>query len=200
MVKLRFGLLAVLFFGISVSVFPAAQVAHFNILLFGDKIGNLTVSKEIRADGTELYLLDSWSKAKILWVNHEDVTHYEVVYKDGKLISSKFKESESGTVKRWNNVTWDGHQYNVDGYKGKRTFSQTPTYSIVSVYFSSMQNVKRIFYEAEADFSPVENADPNTWEFKSSDGNRNVYHFVNGRVQNMEFHVSIATVKMVRVD
>ena len=200
MIKLRFGLLATLFFGISIAGFSATQVAHFNILLFGDKIGNLTVSKEVRADGTELYLLDSWSKAKILWINHEDVTHYEVVYKDGKLISSKFKELESGTVKRWNNVTWDGNQYNVDGYKGKRTFKESPSYSIVSVYFSSMQNVKRMFYEAEADFSPVENPEPNTWEFKSSDGNRNVYHFAHGRVQNMEFHVSIATVKMVRVD
>jgi hypothetical protein len=178
----------------------AAEVSHFNILLFGDKIGSLIASKEVRSDGTELYLLDSWSKAKVLWINHENTTHYEVIYKDGKLISSKFKEIENGELKRWTNITWDGKQYCVDGYKGKRTFTEAPTFSIVSIYFGNIQNAKRVFYEAEADFNELQHPEQNTWEFKSSDGNRNVYHCVNGKVQNMEFHVSVATVKMVRVD
>ena len=131
---------------------------------------------------------------------HQNTTHYEVIYKDGRLISSRFKELEKGELKRWNNITWDGKQYNVDGYKGKRTLSETPTFSIVSLFFSNTQNVKRIFYEAEADFSEVEHPENNTLEFKSSDGNRNVYHYVNGKAQSMEFHVSIASVKMVRVN
>jgi len=200
MKNMRFVFVFLLLFCNFYRAFSAKEVAQFNILLFGDKIGNLTVSKEVQPDGTELYLLDTYSKAKIFWINKENITHYEVLYKGGKLISSKFKEVENGETKRWNNISYDGKQYTVDGYKGKHSFTEVPTYSVVSVYFKSMQDVKRMFYEAEGDYSSLEHPDAATWEFKSSDGNRNVYHFVNGRVQNMEFHVSIATVKMVRVN
>jgi hypothetical protein len=70
----------------------AIEVSHFDILLFGDKVGTLTISKELRADGTELYILDSYSKAKVLWINRENTTHYEVVYKNGKLCPRALKK------------------------------------------------------------------------------------------------------------
>ena len=185
---------------LSLKSFSAKETILFDITLFGDKIGVLIVTRESMSDGTELYTLNSKSKAKILWINRENTIHYEDVYKDGKMISSNFKETENGQVKRWTNINWDGKVYAVDGYKGKRTFTEAPTYSIVSIYFNDMKNVKRIFYEAEADFNDLQNPEPDTYEFKSSDGNRNVYHYVNGKAQRMEFHVSIATVKMKRTN
>jgi len=200
MKNMRFCLITFLFvFGL-IEACSSKEIARFNIILWGNKIGNLTASKETRPDGSELYLLDTWSKAKVLWITRENVTHYEVIYKDGKLISSTFREVENGEVKRWSNVKWDGAQYNVDGARGKKIFTEPPTYSIVTVYFQSMQNVKRMFYEIEGDFNELKHPDPGTWEFKSSDGNRNVYHFENGKVKNMEFHVSFATIKMERVN
>jgi hypothetical protein len=115
-------------------------------------------------------------------------------------VSSRFKEIENGALKRWTNVSWDGKQYNLEGYKGKQTFTQAPTLSIVSLFFNGISGSNKIFYEAEGDFSDLQHPDATTLEFKTSDGNRNVYHYVNGRAQSMEFHVSIATVKMVRVN
>ena len=180
--------------------FAATETIHFNILLFGDKIGDMTVSREQKNDGTEFYVLETKSKAKLLWIDKDNYTHYEVTYKNGRLVSSTHKEMENGKVKRWTNVHWDGSKYVVESYKGNRTFTEVPTYSIVTVYFKDIRNVKRIFYEAEADFSDLEHPEPDTWEFKSSDGNRNVYHFENGKIKSMDFHVSIATVKMVRTN
>jgi hypothetical protein len=200
MINMRYGLVLALLLCDVHQAQSAVEWARFNILLFGDSIGHLNISKETRDDGSDLYLFDSHSKAKILWIVHENITHYEVVYRDGKLISSKFKEIENGEVKRWTNISFDGRQYNVDSYKGKWSFTETPVFSIATLYFNSMQNVKRIFYEAEGDFNDVQHPDTNTWEFKSSDGNRNIYHYLNGKAQNMEFRVSIATVKMVRVN
>lgn len=189
-----------LFLLVTLNGFSAKETVLFDILLFGDKIGGLTVTKETRNDGSELYTLDTKSKAKILWINKENTTHYEVIYKGGKLISSFFKETENGEVKRWNKITYDGKSYLLDGYKGKKTFTEAPVFSIVSVYFNDMKNVSRIFYEAEGDFNSLQNPEENTYEFKSSDGNRNVYHYLNGKIHHMEFHVSIATVKMVRTN
>jgi hypothetical protein len=169
------------------------------MFLFGDKIGVMTVTHEQKPDGSEVYSLESNSKAKFLWLNYENYTRYDVVYKEGKLISSVHKDTENGKMKRWSNIKWDGSQYNVDSYKGKISFTQQPDYSIVTIYFKEIKNVKRIFYEAEADFNEMKKGDePETWEFKSSDGHRNVYHFEKGKIKSMEFHVTIATIKMVR--
>ena len=178
-----------------------AETINFDILLFRDKIGVATVSLETKQDGSEVYVLETKSKAKFLWINRDNYTRYEVIYKDGKLISSTHKEVENEEVKRWTNIKWDGSKYLVDSYKGKRIFTEAPVYSIVSVYFKDIRNVKRIFYEAEADFNELKKSEePDTWEFKSSDGNKNVYHFRNGKIRAMEFHVSIATVKMIRTN
>ncbi|HWB61910.1 MAG TPA: hypothetical protein VG603_00260, partial [Chitinophagales bacterium] len=65
-------------------------------------------------------------------------------------------------------------------------------------FFNVPQNVSRIYYEMESDFSNLQKTDTNTWEFKGSDGSRNVYHYTNGQITSTEFHVSIATVKLVR--
>jgi hypothetical protein len=177
-----------------------AQTIVFDMNAFGQDIGRMTVTRIQEKDGGEFYVLETKSKAKVLWINRENYTHYEVRYKDGKLISASHIETENGKTKRWSKVNFDGKLYQVDSYKGKKTFSEAPNYSIVTIYFKDYQKVQRIFYEAETDFSDLKHPDNNTIEFKSSDGNRNVYHFENGKIKSMEFHVSIATVYMNRLN
>lgn len=177
-----------------------AQTIWFDMFLFNEKIGSMKVVRTTAADSTEHYMLETTSKAKFLWIEREGITRYEVTYRMGRLQSSKHTETENGKLKRWTNVTWNGKAYEVNSYKGKRSFTEAPVFSIVTIYFKDIRNAKRIFYEAEADFNTLQQTDAETWEFKSSDGNRNVYHFKNGRVYRMEFHVPLATVKMIRRD
>ena len=199
--KLPVAVLSVMFLGLlQIPVFAGTETIHFNVLLFGDKIGDMNVSREDKGEGTVVYVLETKSKAKVLWIDKENFTRYEVTYKNGKLVISTHKEIENGKLKHWTNVRWDGSKYLVESYRGSRTFTEAPVYSIANIYFDDITNVKKIFYEAEADFSPMQHPEPNTWEFKSSDGNRNIYHFENGKIKDMEFRVSIATVKMVRTN
>ncbi len=178
----------------------STETVVFDMILFGDKIGSMTVTREEKPDGIEYYTLETRSKAKFLWVDHNNFTRYEVTYKNGVLISSNHSESDNGKVQRWTKVDRRGDTYFVDGYKGKKTFTEAPFYSIVTVYFKNIANVNRIFYEPEGDFSTLKkSSEAETWEFKSSDGNKNVYHFKNGKIHSMDFHVSVVTVKAVRV-
>ncbi len=176
-----------------------AQTITCNIMLFGDKVGERVATRTQLADGTEHYTLHSKLKAKVLWINYENESHAESDYKNGKFVSSTQREVQNGSVKRWCNTKWDGTKLVVDSYKGKKTYNELPGYSIPPIYFKGLQGVARVFYEAEGDFCKVEKTDSDTFEFKSSDGTKNVYHFVNGLLDHMEFHVSIASVKMVRV-
>lgn len=193
-------LLFFLFLNPATIAFAGVEIHHYDILLFGDKIGSMYSSKEVKPDGSEVYIIESNSQAKVLWINRSNYSRYETVYKGGQFISSVYTEIENGKKTRWGTVKWDGKKYLVDNYSGKRTFTEIPDYTVVSLYYGDVSKMKRIFYDAEADFNEVEHDDANTVEFKSSDGHRNVYHFVNGVLDHLEVHVSFATVKMVRVN
>lgn len=170
----------------------------FDIQLFGDKIGEMTITKEVKPNGEEYYLVESYSKAKILWITRDNKSRYEFTFKEGRLIETKFTEEEGGKISRWGNMKWDGKQYAVANHKGKKTFTEHPQYSIPSIYFTDGKKINRIYYDSEAEFVNVQHPDENTMEFKTSDGHRNVYHYQNGKLHHLEVHISIATVKMVR--
>lgn len=178
----------------------AIQTIHFDISVFGNKVGVMTVTRDERPGGIEFYTLSEHSKAKIFWSKREETTQYEVTYKDGLLISSMHKEYVNGKLHRWTNITQHVNVYQVDSYKGKRTFTEAPVYSNVTIYFKDIRNVKRIFDESEADFDAVEHPQSGTVLFKSSNGYKNIYHFVNGQIKDAEIKFFFASVKIVRTD
>lgn len=181
--------------------FKAAEprAMKFTIYLFGDSIGSMTITRQFLSDGMERYIIKSASSAKILWVKRDNYSDYEFTCKNGSLLSTTYKETEGGKVTRWGNMKFDGTKYIVNNYRGTFSFTEVPQYSIVSIYFGDMRLARRRYYDTEAEFVNVDHPDENTIEFKTSDGHRNVYHYINGQLHHLEVHVSIATVKMVRV-
>ncbi len=176
-----------------------AQTISFEIRVFGSAIGRMDVTRVHNADGSDLYTIESNSKAKVLWITKTYWSKFEAVYRDGRFISSSHKETENGKMKRWAKVSFDGQKYNVESDKGARSFTEFPEHTDVSLYFEDYRKIKRLFYLADADFDVVSHTDDNTLEFKSTDGHRNVYFFENGKIKGMEFHLSLATVYMTRL-
>lgn len=175
-----------------------AQNLAFTLYLFGDSIGNSKITKK-HEGSNDVYVLDTYAKAKILWVTRENHTHYEAVYHDGRLQSSVYYEINNGKKDKWSNIKFDGRQYNADTYMGKKTWTEAPTHSIGTMYCDGYApNKKRFFNEAQADFNELSFPQANVIEFKSSDGNRNVYHFKNGQIDDVECHTSIATLHIRR--
>lgn len=183
----------------SLCAVSTAQTVLYEVSLFGNRIGYMSVTRTVAKDSSETYILDTKIKARVLWIKKEVWTHYEVVYKNGKLFSSQQIETDNGTVKSKTNIAFNGKQYQVESLSGKRTFTEAPVQSIVTLFMHGMRHGTRLFYEAGADFNTLVKTDPDTYEFKSSDGNRNVYHFKNGLIQEAEVHASIATIHMVKV-
>ncbi|MBS1623169.1 MAG: hypothetical protein JST83_04080 [Bacteroidetes bacterium] len=177
----------------------SAQTIVYDMTVLGSKFGKMVVSHKVQ-DSTELYTLDAKGKATILWMDFENETIQEVRYKGGKLISSSYREIENGKTKKWNKVSYDGHQYQVESQSGRRSFSEVPLYSVISLYFTDPMQRSRIFHEAEASYTGLKRVDANTLEIKNADGSRSVYRYEKGKLNTMEFHLAIATVYMRRTD
>ncbi len=175
-----------------------AQTKVFEMTVLGFKFGKMIVNRTVLPDSTEVYTLNASGKATIFWIDFVSETKQEVRYKNGKLVSAHYTEIENGKVKRWTKIAYDGKEYQVDSHKGKRKFSQTPVFSVASLYFNNADDHKQVFYEAEANFTTLKQSKDKV-EFTTSDGQKSVYHFNNGELQKMEFHISIATVYMERI-
>ena len=188
--------LCVMFLFSALYGFSGPETLSYDIIVFNTTVGKMVITHDKQPDGTDLYNLVTSSKAKFLWLNKTNDSQYQLIYKAGKLISSTFKEIENGELKRWCNIKWDGVKYLVDGYKGKRTFTDNISVSTITAYFDGSKKINRIFYESEGDVANIEYPEPGTMEFKTSDGHKSVYHYVNNKVNNTEFKLSFATVYM----
>jgi hypothetical protein len=176
-----------------------AQKLVFNMILFGDSVGLSIVSKTHDANGIDNYVLDSRIQAKILWITRTNKTHYESRYKNGKLISASYYEINNGKKDKWSNVQFDGKEYIAETQLGKKTFTEVPTFSVGPLYCDRYNpDRKRFFSDTDGEYIDLKFPEPNVIEFKSPDGNRNVFHFKNGQITDAEFHTTIATVYLKR--
>lgn len=166
---------------------------------FGIHFGTMTVTRVQENDTTVSYKLFAKGYLKFLGMERNDETHNEVIYKNEKLFSSCYKQIESGELKKWTTIKFDGKHYQVDSYKGKRSFIEAPAFSVLSMYFMLPKNLSRIFDESECNYCNIKYQDENTIEIKNSEGNRSVYHYTKGVLTEMEFHISIATVHMKKI-
>ena len=189
---------ALVAFLFSVTVFGREQV-HFDLFLFGNKIGTMTVSKHVSGD-TVHYFLESYSKAKVLWMNYEDVTYMKVKYVKAKLHSAYYKEDMNQKLKYLTDLSFDGTQYTVTTKNGTRNIIPDNYPSLLSLYFTEPLHTPKIYFEAQLFATPIEKKAPSHYVFKTKEGNENEYIYRNGKLDELILHTSIATVKMKRVN
>lgn len=165
----------------------------------GIDFGLMTVTKTIESDSSETYTLKAKGYLKVLWMERDDETRNTVRYKNGKLLSSSYTQMESKVTTNWNTVSFDGKNYVVNSNQGKYFLPETPSFSVLKLYFTYPKSLTRIFSEAEGGFINIKHVNDNSVEIKDTKGNRSVYLYKNGAIDKLEFHTSIAKVNMKRI-
>ena len=178
-----------------VSTPPATESIQWDILLWGNKIGRLTGTHRLQENGLEVYEMSSESRAKIMWIDKEVSSHLEVVMKDGRMVSSVYKEIEDGKLKSWYNIKPNGNGYQADGHKGPKNIQTAVLFPLCAIYFKELTKAAKGFDEAGADFVDLEPAGPGCWEYKAN-GGRYVVYTQNGRATKIDVHTSIVKVVM----
>jgi len=177
----------------------SAEEAVFEMSVFGYTFGKLVVTKTQENDSTVRYTLNAKGKTNFLWMKREDETIYDVRYQNGKLVSSTHKQIETGVLKHWTNMVFDGVLLKIQSDKGVRSLISPPDYSVLRMYFEPLLQRSKVFHEAEGNYVNVVYKPDGTAEIKLSDGSRTVYKFEQGRIADMDIHLSIARVRITRV-
>jgi hypothetical protein len=84
---MRVVFLILLSFSLGLNVF--AQNFKYEVILLNKKIGDLNVSKT-NSNGTERYLLNSESMAKVLFMKQSSKINFDVLFNSGSLVKSLY--------------------------------------------------------------------------------------------------------------
>ena len=177
----------------------ASDAIKFDVILYGKKIGSMTINKEVRND-TVSYVLQGRSTAKILWMEYDDISRYEVKYKGDKILYCKYKEDMNGKLKHFTELTYDGKEYKATTKSGIKKITPDVAPSLLWLYYNEPVNVSKIFYEAQLISTPLEMKNPGHYIFKNNEGHNNEYIYRNGRLEELIFETPIATVRMKRAN
>ena len=177
-----------------------AEEITFDMSVWGFKFGQMTVTKTMANDSTEVYDMEASGKVNFLWMKKEGSTKYKVTVVNGQMISSSYIRKVNGETDYWNEVVFDGEKYVVKSNKGDRSFTEIPDYSVLELYFNPTTEHKRIYCEAESEFSTLSTPKENGFELNCTDGSRTSYFLKDGKIDRLDIHASLATLKMKRVN
>lgn len=177
----------------------SAQLQKYDVFLFGKKIGYMNVKRTIMADGSVFYSLETLSETKILFKHTKALAKSDVTYKNGRLTDAWYQYTENDEIERYSKTTFDGKTYQIHNENGKFSHSEPLGYSLIRMYYEEPKTISRLWLEPEGVFCNLKSTAPGVYEYKSPNGNRNVFKYKNGQVDEMEFHLTLVSVTMKRV-
>lgn len=178
-----------------------AEEIVFEMSVFGIKFGTMTLTRTMENDSTELYTVHVKGKADFLFIQREEESKYRVRYRNGILFSSEYRHINKGKTEKWANIRQVDGQYRIETNEGVRTMKEMTDYSIIKFYFDPDQPRTRIFCEEDCSFSTMQrDVAANTVKITCKDGSRSTYYLDQGRIERMDIHLAVGTVKMMRME
>lgn len=169
------------------------QTLKYDVILFGDKIGSLTAVRNVKADSTIEYHVNSNSEAKVLWVNKKSELKSDVVFKQGKLHSSNVN-SVTEEAKNEIKILWDKAKYLIQKGTETTVCNENICYTTTMLYFWEPKNINRIFSERVGMFVKLMKNSDGNYEMTMPDGVTSIFKYRNGIAYEIELKKTLGSV------
>lgn len=177
-----------------------AERIVFEMSVFGYTFGEMVLTKSVKNDSVEVYTLNSKGETNILWLNRKGESSLVVEYRNGKLYSSSYKYFNRGELEKWSETSFDGEKYVAKTSDGELEFTESPSYSLIKLYFDPSLKADSIFCEEDGSYAQVEHdMEKGIFDVSCQDGSKSTYHVSNGLVEVMEIHLGLGSVKLKRI-
>lgn len=161
-----------------------AQTRVYDVELFGKKIGTSTIERTDEGNGEVRYQLNSSSKINTFFVNKSSVMNFDVMYKDGRLLSAYCKDVKDGLTKI-TTVLWDGMKYVIKKEGEDLQLNQLIDFSAIQLYFMEPAGKTKIFSERLGTFCDFLKENDGVYSCKLGNVD-NIYRYKNGVLYELE--------------
>lgn len=186
-------------FCLIIGSYAFAERIEFDMSVFGFKFGKMILTKNVINDSIVHYTLNAKGKTDFLWMKREEESVFNVEYRNGKLYSSDYEYLNKGEIEKWSKIRYNGTEYVIESNEGDRVVKEHLDYSLIKLYFEPDTKRSIVFCEEDCSYAEVK-LDDEKLKIHCKDGSRSTYHVKDGRVEAMEIHLSVATVKLTRVN
>jgi hypothetical protein len=157
----------------------------YEVELFGKQIGTAVIERIDKGNGETEYIMNSNTHVNLLFTSKYSVLHFDVVYKDGKLISSYYKNVKDDMTEIAS-VAYDGVKYIIHRGQDVFTLNQAIDFSVAMLYFTEPLGHSRIFSERLGKFINLNNISKDVYQSVQDNGVTNLYRYSNGILYEIE--------------
>lgn len=155
-----------------------AQRHQYEIVLFGNAIGNGNASRTISSNGVLNYQLKTKASAHVMFKDRTSQSDIDMQYKGDLLHSCKLKREKDGVWQDIEIVYENGTHYFIEnGVKEK--VSKPITFTTTQLFFEEPVGVAEIYVERLNIFAPIIKKDEGLYK-TVIEGGDNYYRYENG--------------------
>jgi hypothetical protein len=162
-----------------------AQRNVYDVILFGNKIGQTVVERKDEGNGKVNYTLRSKSEAQVIFTKKTSETFFDITYLNGQLFSAYTKDIKDG-VTQVSNIIWQGTQYLIKKGSEMLHVNNPIDFSSIHLYFTEPKGRTSIFSERIGDYCTFVKTGEGVYECKLANGVNNIYRYRNGILYELE--------------
>jgi len=170
-----------------------AQTQNFDIFLFDNKVGTMSVSRKDYGNGTIYYELKSHSEAKVMFIKKILDVEMTSTYEKGKMVRCYSRYTVNGKTETYVSASWDGTRYNVETEKGTSTHAKEVAYSVLHLFYKEPSAQQSLWSERVGQQLPILHKGNGVYEFKNPGAATNIYKYENGKVKEVEMKATFGT-------
>lgn len=167
------------------SCYCGAQKLVYNIYLFGSKIGQSVVERNIKSTEETDYTLNSASEAHIFFTTRKITLHYDIVFRNDFFFSSFSRHTRNDEV-QLTTITRSGTGYAVKRDKDSFNLNGIINCSTIRLFYEEPCGTDHILSERLGEFRVIKKTAPGTYEAEMSDGITYIYKYKGGKLIELE--------------
>lgn len=161
-----------------------AQIRHYDIVLFGDIIGEIsTQKKNISATEYELSYT-SKAEAEVFFTQTKTFTQAKILFKNNFLNTGYIIRKKNSDVQEIN-LHWDNIKYVITENGKEMNDNEKIYFCTTNFFFKEPINIHRVYVERLLKYVEIEHLGNNQYLTKV-DGGSNLYTYKNGILQNLK--------------
>ncbi|MFT4968976.1 MAG: hypothetical protein ACI9O4_000718 [Chitinophagales bacterium] len=155
-----------------------AQIHKYEIVLFGNSIGEGQALTYKLANGHTNYKLNTKASAHVMFKEQSSQSDIDIVYNGKTLESCKLKREKNGDWQDIQIVYENGSHFFIEDGKRQRV-AKPITFTTTQLFFTEPVGVKEVYVERLNIFTPLEKKEEGLYK-TVIDGGDNYYRYENG--------------------
>ena len=161
-----------------------AQKLHYDVFLFGNKIGETTVERK-DSGGVKHYTLRSYSRAKVLFVDRQSNMAADVLYDHDDNLFFSYFENIKEDEKILTQIHKDKEVLHIDKNGEKKNLKEPVKHSSLKLYFNEPKHIERIFSERMGEYFDIHQKSEGVYK-ATLDGLNATYIYRAGKLMEIE--------------